>query len=155
MLSRRSYHQWWLMVATLIVYDPELATVLSGTHLLTSEEWKAELAWQRKDIMRSDHHGKSNPVHSHGSRMVCPLCVFALKNSYCKTFRKTAENPRKDCNFLLLSGFFSEHRYGFAFAMTYCLQKVKVGKNKVLGRNSFDSFFLIISLTNSSITISL
>ena len=43
-LSRRSYHQWWPMGATLIVDDPELAPVLSGTHLLTSEGWKAELA---------------------------------------------------------------------------------------------------------------
>ena len=31
------------MEATLIVDDPELAPVLSGTHLLTLEEWKAEL----------------------------------------------------------------------------------------------------------------
>ena len=36
-LSRRSYHQWWSMGATLIVDDPELAPVLSGTHLPTSE----------------------------------------------------------------------------------------------------------------------
>ena len=34
---------WWLMGATLIADDLELATVLSGTHLLTSEGWKAEL----------------------------------------------------------------------------------------------------------------
>ena len=36
---------------------------------------------------------------------------------------------------------FSEHRYGFAFAMTYCLQKEKVGKKKVLEQSSFDKFF--------------
>ena len=29
--------QWWSMGATLIVDDPELVPVLSGTHLLTSE----------------------------------------------------------------------------------------------------------------------
>ena len=43
-LSRRSYRQWWSMGATLIVDDPELALVLSGADLPTSEGWKAELA---------------------------------------------------------------------------------------------------------------
>ena len=33
------------------------------------------------------------------------IAVFPLKNSCCKTFRKTAENPEKDCSFLFLSGF--------------------------------------------------
>ena len=42
--SRRSYHRWWSMGATLIVDDPELAPVLNGTHLPTPEGWKAELA---------------------------------------------------------------------------------------------------------------
>ena len=37
------------MGATLIVDDPELALVLSGTHLLTSEGWKAELAKRHAD----------------------------------------------------------------------------------------------------------
>ena len=36
---------------------------------------------------------------------------------------------------------FSEHGYRFAFAMTYCLKKEKVGKKKVLERSSFDKFF--------------
>ena len=36
---------------------------------------------------------------------------------------------------------FSEHCHGFAFAITYCLQKEKVGKKKVLERSSFDNFF--------------
>ena len=36
---------------------------------------------------------------------------------------------------------FSEHRHGFAFAITYCLQKEKVEKKKVLRRSSFDNFF--------------
>ena len=68
--------------------------------------------------------------------------VIALKNSCCRTFWKTAENPVKDCKFLFVSGFslwvlqdfinsrFSEHRHRFAFAMTYCLRKEKVGKKK-------------------------
>ena len=43
-LSCRSYHRWWSMGTTLIVDDPELTLVLSGTHLPTSEWWKAELA---------------------------------------------------------------------------------------------------------------
>ena len=38
------------MGATLIVDDPELAPVLTGTHLPTSEGWKAELAQQHKKI---------------------------------------------------------------------------------------------------------
>ena len=41
------------MGATLIADDPELATVLFGTHLPTSERWEAELAWQRKEVGRS------------------------------------------------------------------------------------------------------
>ena len=38
------------MGTTLIVDDPELARVLSGTHLPTSEGGKAELAQQEKEI---------------------------------------------------------------------------------------------------------
>ena len=41
------------MEVTLIVDDPELASVLSGTHLPNSEGWKAELAWQRQEVGRS------------------------------------------------------------------------------------------------------
>ena len=36
------------MGATLTFDDPELAPVLSGTHLPTSEGWKTELAWQHE-----------------------------------------------------------------------------------------------------------
>ena len=43
-LSRRSYHQSCSMGATLLVDDPELAPVLSCTHLATSEGCKVELA---------------------------------------------------------------------------------------------------------------
>ena len=43
-LSRQSFRQGWSMVATLIVDGPELAPVLSGTHLPTSEGWRDELA---------------------------------------------------------------------------------------------------------------
>ena len=50
---------------------------------------------------------------------------------------------------------FSEHRHRFAFAMTYCLQKEKVGKKKVLGGSSFDNFSSLVSLTSSPITINL
>ena len=41
------------MRTTLIVDDPELAPVLSGTHILTLECWKTEFAQQRVDIGRS------------------------------------------------------------------------------------------------------
>ena len=41
------------MGATLIVNDPELSPVLLGTHLPTSEGWKAELSRQREDKGRS------------------------------------------------------------------------------------------------------
>ena len=77
------------------------------------------------------------------------MSVIALKNIYWKTLRKTFENPLTDCNFLFLSGFsiwvlqtqileiqifinshFSEYRHGFAFAMTYCLQKEKSRKEE-------------------------
>ena len=89
--------------------------------------------------------------------------VFALKNSCFKTFWKTPENSERLKLFILIRFFplsfaksllmavFSEHSHGFAFAMTYCLQKV--GKKKVLGRISCDNFFLIVLLTSSSITI--
>ena len=40
------------MQATLIVDDLELASVLSGTHLPTPEGWKAELAYQRKEVKK-------------------------------------------------------------------------------------------------------
>ena len=36
-----------------MVDDSELAPVLSGTHLPTSEGWKAELAQQREEVGRS------------------------------------------------------------------------------------------------------
>ena len=38
------------MGATLIVDDPELAPLFSGTHLPTSEGWKTELTSQRENI---------------------------------------------------------------------------------------------------------
>ena len=41
------------MGATVIVDDPELATVLSGIHLPTSEGWRAELAYQHEKVKRS------------------------------------------------------------------------------------------------------
>ena len=41
------------MGATLIVDDPELAPVLSSTHLPTTEGWKAELAFQCEEVGRS------------------------------------------------------------------------------------------------------
>ena len=45
---------------------------------------------------------------------------------------------------------FSEHRHGLAFAITYCLQKEKVGKKKVLERSNFDqSFHLQVPLSQS------
>ena len=41
---------------------------------------------------------------------------------------------------------FSEHRHGLAFAITYCLQKEKVGKKKVLERSNFDNIFQLFHL---------
>ena len=74
-LSRRSYHQWWSMGATLVVDDPELAPVLSGTHLPTSKGWKVGLAARGgRKIWWYDLHGESNPCRSHGSTMVYSLC---------------------------------------------------------------------------------
>ena len=52
-LSRRSYHQWWPMGANLIVDGPELAPVLTGTHLPTSVGWKTEFVQQHEEIRRS------------------------------------------------------------------------------------------------------
>ena len=47
--------------------------------------------------------------------------------------------PFNFCKIFITSRF-SEHRHGFAFAITYCLPKEKVGKKKVL-ESSFDNFF--------------
>ena len=52
-LSHRSYHHWWPMGANLIIDDPELAKVLSVTHLSTLEGWKADLAQEPEKIGRS------------------------------------------------------------------------------------------------------
>lgn len=41
------------MGSSLIVDDPELAPVVSATHLTNSKEWKAELAWQHQDVGKS------------------------------------------------------------------------------------------------------
>ena len=61
--NRRSYHQWWSMGVTLIVDGPELAAVLSGTHLPASEEWKAGLD------QRCDGVGRSVGMTSTGNRV--------------------------------------------------------------------------------------
>ena len=42
------------MGATLVVDDPILAPVLSGTNFPTSERWEAELAQQREEIWWSN-----------------------------------------------------------------------------------------------------
>ena len=110
-LSRRSYHQWWLVVDGSNPHRrwPGVNHGIirySFIDLGRMESWVDLAAQGYNEICWHDHHGNSNRGHSHGSKMVNPLCVFALKSSYCKTFRKTVENPRKDCNFLLLSGFF-------------------------------------------------
>ena len=55
-----------------------------------------------------------------------------------------------------MNAHFLEHPHDFAFAMTCCLQKEKVGKKKVLGGSSCDNFFFqAVLLTSSSITINL
>ena len=56
---------------------------------------------------------------------------------------------------IFINGSFSEHRHGFALAMTYCLQKEKVEKKKVLGGSSCDNLFSIVLYIISSITINL
>ena len=53
----------------------------------------------------------------------------------------------------LLTAIFQNIAWGL-FCMTF-LQKRKVGKKKVLGGSSFDSLFLIVSLTSSSIKINI
>ena len=61
------------MGATLIVDDPELAPVLSGTHLPTSEGWKAAVGLQAqggREIWWYDFHEESNLGRSHDSTMV-------------------------------------------------------------------------------------
>ena len=47
-VSRRSYHQWWSMGATLVVVSPSIIR-----YLPTSEGWENELVLQRQDIGKS------------------------------------------------------------------------------------------------------
>ena len=55
------------------------------------------------------------------------------------TFYSYQVFPFEFCK-IFINSRFSEHRHGFAFAITYCLPKEKVGKKKVL-ESSFDNFF--------------
>ena len=49
---------------------------------------------------------------------------------------------------IFINSRFSEHRHGLSFAITYCLQKEKVGKKKVLEKSNFDqSFHLQVALS--------
>ena len=61
----------WTFVRDPHHHDPELAPVLSGPHLSTSEEWKAR---GDREICWYDLHGESNLGRPHGSTMVYPLC---------------------------------------------------------------------------------
>ena len=65
------------MGATLIIDDPELAPVLSGIYLPTSEVGLA--ARGGREIWWYDLHGESNPGRSHSSAMVYSLCYTVLK----------------------------------------------------------------------------
>ena len=65
------------MGLTLIVNELELAPVLYGTRLPTSESWKAVfclVARGSREICWYDLHGESKLSHSHSSTMVYPIC---------------------------------------------------------------------------------
>ena len=64
------------MGATLIVDDPELAPVLSGAHLPTSEGWKAELAYRREEV------GRSIGMTSTGNQSQIPRMIAQLFTHY-------------------------------------------------------------------------
>ena len=64
------------MGATLIVDDPELAPVLSGAHLPTSEGWKAELAYRREEV------GRSVGMTSTGNQSQIPRMIAQLFTHY-------------------------------------------------------------------------
>ena len=61
------------------------------------------------------------------------------------TFYSYQVFPFEFCK-IFINSRFSEHRQGFAFAITYCLQKEKLGKKNFLQRNSFDNFFQLFHL---------
>ena len=67
------------MGATLIVDDPELAPVLSGAHLPTSEGWKAELAYRREEV------GRSIGMTSTGNQSQIPRMIAQLFTHYATT----------------------------------------------------------------------
>ena len=56
------------MGVTLIVDDPQLAPLLSGIHLWTSEGWKVHLAARgHMEICWYNLHEETNPCLTHGS----------------------------------------------------------------------------------------
>ena len=65
---------------------------------------------------------------------------LVLKTATVKLFGKLPKILGRIATFYFYHGFFFRTSYGFALAMTYCLQNVKVGKKKVL-ESSFDNFF--------------
>ena len=86
------------MGATLIVDDPELAPVLSGTHLPTSEGWKAELALQREEV------GRSVGMTSTGNRTRVARMVAQWFNHYATATKcnHTIMQPAITCSKLLI-----------------------------------------------------
>ena len=69
--------RWRPMGLTLIVNELELAPVLYGTRLPTSESWKAVFCLVTRgsrEICWYDLHGESKLSHSHSSTMVYPIC---------------------------------------------------------------------------------
>ena len=82
-LSGRLYQSRWSMGATLIANDPELAPVLYGTYLPTSEGWKAEFVQQHQDIGR--------PV---GAMMVAQWFTHYATALVLKTKKLTMENKQ-------------------------------------------------------------
>ena len=61
------------------------------------------------------------------------------------TFHSYQVFPFNFCK-IFINSRFSEHRHGFAFEITYCLRKEKVGKKKVLERSSFENIFQLFHL---------
>ena len=97
------------MGATLIVDDLELATVLSGTHFLTSEGWKPELTQQRKDIMRSvgmTTMGIQTGVARMVAKQLTHYVYLLLKAAIVKLFGKLSEILGRIPTFYFYQGFF-------------------------------------------------
>ena len=94
-LNRQSYHQWWLIEATLIVEDPGVSPGIirySFTERGRMGGWVGLAARGDREICWYSLHGESKLDRSHCSTIVYPLSVLGpllIVNGITRITRKT------------------------------------------------------------------